>query len=828
MAADPLPDTRRFDPFTVGGWLAEPRACRLSRGDTTVKLRPQLMDLLVCLARRPGDIVLKDEILAEVWASQYIAESGLSRCVAELRQHLGDDAHGPHFIETIPKRGYRLVAPVAWLPGDSGATAVTGAAEAAPGTGRDDPAPRAEPASAGAPAQTAPAAVSRGLLARHWRLATLAGVTLAVAVLTIVGVLSTGGWGGRALITERDTVMLADLANTTGDAVFDDALRLALGVNLGQAPFLRILPREAVRAALVRAGRPPDDRVTGAVALDVCRREGAAVLLAASIAPLGTSYAIGIEAVACDTGEEVWRTIEHADRKETVLAALERAATSARRTLGETRESLRQHRVPLVSATTPSLDALKALTLGDDAREHSRLDEAASFYRRATELDPQFALAWARLGVALKNVGRTEDCAPALRRAYALADRVSPPERFYITAHYHRNVTGDVDQALETYRAWRRLYPGSFTPPLNAASILVEYFGRYDEALPDALDSLRREPFSSLCANVVVWAYRGLNRVGEAVAVLDDMERRDSMDRILRVHRIELAFGAGDAAAVERESRGAEGDPLSEMTAYALRAVAATSSGRLREGRRWWAAAVAPASALGPAGVVADVRAAEALAEAVAGDPVGAGGRGDGARRRRRARARSSPARRDRHDAARRTGHDARVDRRRPRARVRAQRTGRRGAVDPPAPGALRARAGVRPGADLRARARGTRGRPHGRRRGDLREPHVPAHGQPGRPVRARRRSRPRARPARRRRHGGRASGLRRVPRLVGGRGPGRAAARRGHARARGAPALTPAPCASIAARGAISPYSSNRPTNPVAIRPHKSKGMRA
>jgi DNA-binding winged helix-turn-helix (wHTH) protein/tetratricopeptide (TPR) repeat protein len=620
MDPEPAPDPRRLDPFTVGGWLAEPKACRLSRGDTVVKLRPQLMDLLVCLARRAGEIVLKDEILAEVWASQYIAESGLSRCVAELRQSLGDEAHEPRFIETIPKRGYRLLAPVAWLP--PAVRVAPAAAAGAPGAGAPETAPA--PAVAG---EAAPIAAPVAAPARRARLRpitrqslALAGVVVAVAALTMTAVLSMGGWGGGPMVTERDTVLLADVVNTTGDRVFDDTLRLALGVSLGQAPFVRLLPREAVRGAMTRAGRPADGPVTGAAALDVCRREGAAVVLGTSIARIGSRYSVGLEAVACESGEEVWRTIEQAGDKDQVLDALERAATSARQILGETRESLRRHSVPLIQATTPSLDALKALSLGDDSRDHGRLDEALAFYRQATQLDPQFALAWARFGIGSANVGRPEDSLPAITRAYALADRVSPPERFYITAHYQRNVAGDIDGALETYRAWRRLYPGSLVPPTNIGNILTLVKGDYAAAVPEAEEAVRLAPLSSVAASILALAYRGAGRAQDSRELLDRLIARGVHDRIVGGLRIEAALGDGDAATIAREAQWAKGQPLAEIMLLQFRASDAVAHGRLAAARPLWAAVVERASSLGSGMRLAETELFAARALAVVGD----------------------------------------------------------------------------------------------------------------------------------------------------------------------------------------------------------------
>lgn len=627
MASGAPPDVPRLASFTVGDWLVEPKACHVSRGGTVVKLRPQLVDLLVCLARRPGAIVLRDEILAEVWPGQYIAESGLSRCVAELRQVLKDDAQEPRFIETFPKRGYRLVAPVVWQEAAGRSDAGAGANQPDPVTLAPETPVQAVPSPAksfGDEAPGKPDAASVDERVKGWaaglrRRGVLAAAVLGLlATVAVVAVMLTRT--PASALTERDTVLLADFRNSTGDAVFDDALRLALAVNLEQAPFLRILPRDVVRAASLRAGRQADEPVIGPLALDVCRREGAAVVLGGSIAPLGRRYVVGIEAVACATGEEIGRAIEQAENKEAVLEALGRAATRIRGDLGESRESLQRHNTPLVHATTPSLEALRALSLGDYHRDHARIDEAFTLYRQATELDPGFALAWARLAAAATVVGRADEAIPALGRAYELRERASAPERFYIAAHYYRVVEADPDKAIETYLAWQQMYPGSAVPPTNLASILSSWMGDYDAALPYAREGVRLAPYSSLAASNLVFACLGAGRVAEAQTALAEAVSHSQDDLLTHQSKLVLALVSDDRAALDREIRWATGVPSGELICLRLRASAAMANGRLHEGRALWADAVAKAREFGPAALVAQVHFERAEAEVLVGD----------------------------------------------------------------------------------------------------------------------------------------------------------------------------------------------------------------
>lgn len=612
--------------FRVGEWLVEPSLDRLSRNGAVVRLRPQLTNLLVLLAAHAGRTVSKDEILSKVWEGQFVAESGMTRCIAEIRQALQDDAREPKIIETIPKRGYRLVAPVAFL--DAGP---------AHGPGEQQSLPPPLAGSEAAVRDTAPvpgdevqeaeavrvhaAGLGPGL---RWTRRPVLGLALLLA-LTWTAV----GWTPTPVLSQRDTVLLADVTNTTGDPVFDQTLRLALAVHLGQAPFLRLLPAEQVRAALARMGRSHDQPLTGATALDLCRREAAAVLLAGSVAKVGSHYAVGIEAIACRSGESVGRELVEVESKDRVLAALGAAARRVRRTLGESRSSLRQYDVPIIQGTTRSLEALKALSLGDLSRDHAELNGALVFYRRATELDPEFALAWARRGAAARNVGQSvnearfgglDEPTYSFTKAYDLRGRVSGPERFYILAHYYRFVAGDPERAVETYKTWKRMYPGSSVPPTNLAALYVNVFGQYDAALPEAQEAVRLSPYSSIATKALVLAYLGTNRAADARQALREAAGRGAADLVWHDLAFQVAFADRDAAGMEEQARWALGDAAAAAIITQQRARAASSEGRLREARQRWPEAAGAAAQSGRAAWHSAIKLAEAQTEAVLGD----------------------------------------------------------------------------------------------------------------------------------------------------------------------------------------------------------------
>jgi eukaryotic-like serine/threonine-protein kinase len=269
-------------------------------------------------------------------------------------------------------------------------------------------------------------------------------------------------------LTEKDTVVLADFDNTTGDAVFDDALKQALGVELGQSPFLNILSDRKVAQTLKLMGRPSTDRITREVAAELCLRTGSKAFILGSISNLGGQYVIGIDAIGCSTGDTLAREQEQAAGKQDVLKTLDSAASKLRTQLGESLASVQKFDIP-VEATTPSLEALKAFSLGLSTFRAKGNADAIPFYKRAIELDPNFAVAYASLGVTYSNLGQASLAAENLKKAYDLRDRVSEREKYRITSAYYELVTGEIEQATQVYEMWAKSYPQDSVPPGNLA-----------------------------------------------------------------------------------------------------------------------------------------------------------------------------------------------------------------------------------------------------------------------------------------------------------------------------------------------------------------------
>ncbi len=295
-----------------------------------------------------------------------------------------------------------------------------------------------------------------------------------------------------APLTEKDTIVLADFDNKTGDSVFDDALKQALAVQLGQSPFLNILSDRKVEETLHLMGRPSTERITRDVARELCIRTGSKALLVGAISNLGGQFVVGVDAIGCSSGDTLAKEQEEAGTKADVLKALGKAASSLRGKLGESLATIQKFDVP-VEATTPSLEALKAFSMGITTFRAKGNAEAIPFYKRALELDPNFAVAYASLGLVYGNLGQASLAAENIKKAYELRDRVSEREKYRISALYYERVTGELEQAGQVYELWGKSYPQDPIPPGNLAVIYTE-LGQYEKALAADVDSQNLKP----------------------------------------------------------------------------------------------------------------------------------------------------------------------------------------------------------------------------------------------------------------------------------------------------------------------------------------------
>jgi serine/threonine protein kinase/tetratricopeptide (TPR) repeat protein len=436
------------------------------------------------------------------------------------------------------------------------------------------------PSPAGAPHR--PAAMVSGTIGvtrarRRWPL--FAAVAIALVVLSAVFL----HYRRAPALTERDFIVLADFVNTTGDLVFDGALKQALAVQLGQSPYLNIFPEDRVRETLRFMGRAPGQRITREVAREICQREGIRALLLGTISSLGSHYAITLEAVDAQTGDALASEQVEARGKEEVLTALGKAASRLRAKLGESLNSIQKFDAALEQATTSSLEALKALSMGDAQRAQGAEFASIAFYRRAAELDPNFALAYARLSVTHSNIGEMDQAAEYARKAFERRDRVSERERFYITSRYLDSVTGEIEKEIDNYETWKQTYPRDSIPLTNLAGIYCN-LGKFDKALAEAREAANLGTHLGFASLNLAAAYMGLNRFDEARAILEKAARQNQEACSPRVMLFLIASAQGDEAELQHCIDWSKGKQCESMVLI-MRAQKFAAAGQLRRAR---------------------------------------------------------------------------------------------------------------------------------------------------------------------------------------------------------------------------------------------------
>ena len=419
-------------------------------------------------------------------------------------------------------------------------------------------------------------------------------------------------------LTDKDTIVIADFTNTTGDTVFDDTLKQALAVVLGQSPFLNILSEDKARQTLRQMTRSPGERLTQDLAREVCQRAGSKAYLAGSIAALGTQYVIGLEALNCSSGDVLAREQMTATGKEQVLPMLGQAAAKLRGEVGESLNSVQKFDVPLEQATTNSLEALKNLALGTKTQGERGAAEAIPFYKRAIELDPNFAVAYASLGGSYHNLGEPSLAAANTRKAYELRERVSEREKFYIESRYYEYVIGDLEKARQSYELWAQTYPRDVVPAGNL-NVIFDYLGQYDKGLAQSRESYRLVPDGLSYSNLVN-AYLFLNRLDEARATGEEAQAKSLDSPYLHINLYALSFLQNDAAGMAQQVAWAAGKPGVEDALLAGEADTAAYSGRLAKARGFSRQAMASAERAGEKETAAGYEADAAVREALFGN----------------------------------------------------------------------------------------------------------------------------------------------------------------------------------------------------------------
>lgn len=543
MAADLV----RFEDFEL-----DLRSYQVRRSGDTLRLERIPMEVLFLLVERRGQLVTREEIIEKLWGKNVFldTDNAINTAIRKIRQVLKDDPEQPRFIQTVTGRGYRFIGQIS--------EAVVPPAQA--------------------PAQEQPAPTGIG---KRWKLI----VPATVAVLA----LSVGGYfylHRAPKLTDKDTIVLADFNNTTGDSVFDGTLRRGLAVQLEQSPFLSLISDERIQQVLRLMGKPADARLTPEIAREICERTASAAVLDGSIASLGSQYVLGLRAEDCRTGDVLADEQVQVARKEEVLNALGQIATRFRSRVGESLTTVKKYDIPLAEATTPSLEALKAYSEGWQVSFSSGSAAALPFFKRAIEIDPNFASAYAALGRMYGDIGESVLSAVNTSRAYQLRDRASDQERFFISLTYDLQVTGNLEKAQQTCELWMQTYPRAWLPHALLAGGVYPSIGKREESVEEAKIALGIDPDFSIGYSLLADSYLALERTAEAERTLQRASERKLDIPDFYVQRYVIAFLKDDKTGMEREAALAREKPGVDDWMSNAEAFVSAYSGHLKEARK--------------------------------------------------------------------------------------------------------------------------------------------------------------------------------------------------------------------------------------------------
>ena len=561
----------RFGTFEV-----DLSAGELRKQGQRIKLQDQPFQVLTVLLQRPGNVITREELRAQIWAQDTFVDfdNSLNTAINKLREALGDSADNPCFIETLPRRGYRFLAPVT---GD-----------------------RLK--------KTVPAAPGRRLI-------------LIAAFAVLVAAAAAGGWYWHSrrlrVLTEKDTIVLGDFTNSTGDPVFDGTLREGLSVQLEQSPFLSLVSEEGIHQTLRMMGQPANARLTPEITREICQRTNTTTALHGSIAVIGTRYNLILKAVNCVNGDVLASVEAQGNDKSHVLDALSKAAAEMRRKLGESVASVQAHNTPLEQVTTPSLEALQAYTL---ALEADTAAPALALLQRATQLDPNFAMAYWLRGIDYSQINENDLAAQSSWKAFELRAGVSDRERLHIEADYYLLPLGDLTKAQRACELGARLYPRD--PMFRGCLRLIFYdLGQHEAGLKESLEFRRvalDTPFESFAYHTIAHGHLFLNQLDKARAVVKEA-RTKSLDSALGSVPYEIAVVGGDTEEMARQLALAANKPELEDLLLALEGDTAAYSGHLGRAREFARKAVESAERTGERATAACYYAASALREALFG-----------------------------------------------------------------------------------------------------------------------------------------------------------------------------------------------------------------
>jgi DNA-binding winged helix-turn-helix (wHTH) protein/tetratricopeptide (TPR) repeat protein len=555
----PFEHTASFGPFRFDLSIRE-----LRKHGTRLRLEEKPAQVLQRLLENAGAVVSRQELHKLLWPDGIHVDfdHGLDKSINRLRAVLGDDCDQPRYIETLSRRGYRFVARVDFISPAEAATVL-------------------EPGFRQIRELAAPEVAT---VARNRRIPWVTGALGVTVAAVLVGYFPLHR---PAKLADKDTIVIADFANSTGDAVFNDTLKQGLSIGLRQSPFLNLLSDDKVGTTLELMNRSPQTQLSPEVTREICQRTNSKVYVAGSISLLGTEYVLGLKAVNCANGETLAQEQTTAPTKETVLNALGDAAVRLRGELGESRSTVKTFDIPLEQATTPSLEALKAYSHRD--------------YERAIQLDPSFALAyWMAGSMSFDRNKRSE----YLTKAFQLRDHASQREKLTIQGGYYEHVTGELDKAAQALEAVVKSYPRlpefesrDVSPHVMLGDVYMSQ-GRYADAQEVTRESLRYVPHHAPPYINLAQSLIALQRFDEARATLQKVPttRMDMFSEDIHMYLYALAFVSADDRALSREQQWFESKPTSESVGFSLASDTMAYAGHLGRAREFTKRSVNSAS----------------------------------------------------------------------------------------------------------------------------------------------------------------------------------------------------------------------------------------
>jgi len=505
------------------------RAYQLRRAGRVLKLEPTPMELLLFLVEHRGELVTREQIVERIWGKDVFldTDNSINGAVRKIRLILKDDPDQPKFVETVSGKGYRFIATISQAE-------------------KQEPQDR----TSDVPRVATPVQLSAGADRGKYLLA----IAATAIALSLVATLAYVYLHRKPKLTDKDTIVVADFTNTTGDAVFDDTLRQGLAVQLEQSPFLSLISEEHIHQVLRLMGKPADARLTPEIAREICERTASAAVLDGSIANLGSQYVLGLRAEDCHTGDVLDEEQVQAARKEDVLNALGQMASKFRTRVGESLITVKKHDTPLAEATTPSLEALKAYSAGWKASFSTGSAAAVPFLKHAIEIDPNFASAYAALGRMYGDIGESLLSAVNTSKAYELRDRASDQEKFFISLSYDLQVTGNLEKGQQTCALWVQAYPRAWVPHGLLSGDIYPATGKREESVEEAKIALDIDPGFSIGYLNLATGYMALERLDEAENTLQRASERKLEIPDFFVLRYVIAFLKGDKVGMEREA----------------------------------------------------------------------------------------------------------------------------------------------------------------------------------------------------------------------------------------------------------------------------------